>query len=105
MRTTFLAGRKEVGRSSVALQRLLIQNGSVGSSGDVIVGHFAINYHNEANALGINIAELYAAQLADAELNPPEWNIQGRQSDVYKLGFFRRTHVSRFARALNVVEL
>ena len=87
MRTTFQAGRKEVGRSSVALQRLLIQNGFVGSSGDVIVGHFAINYHNEANALGINTAELYAAQLADAELNPPEWNIQGRQSDVYKLGF------------------
>jgi hypothetical protein len=88
VRTTFPAGRKEVGRSSVVPQRLFIQSGSVGSSGDVIVGHFAINYHNEANALGINLAELYAAQLADAELNPPEWNIQGRQSNVYKSGFF-----------------
>lgn len=38
---------------------------------------------HETNALGIDIAELYAAQLADAELNPPEWNIQGRQSDAY----------------------
>ncbi|KAI0063500.1 glycoside hydrolase family 92 protein [Artomyces pyxidatus] len=55
-----------------------------GSSGDVIVGHFAVNYHNEAAALGIDINELYAAQIADAEVNPPEWNVQGRQVDVYK---------------------
>ncbi|KAH9946931.1 glycoside hydrolase family 92 protein [Amylocystis lapponica] len=55
-----------------------------GSSGDVIVGHFAINYHNEAAALGIDLEQLYAAQIADAEVNPPEWNIQGRQVDVYK---------------------
>ncbi|KAI0305662.1 glycoside hydrolase family 92 protein [Multifurca ochricompacta] len=53
------------------------------SSGDVIVGHFAVNYHNEAEALGIDLEELYAAQVADAEINPPEWNIQGRQSNVY----------------------
>jgi hypothetical protein len=56
----------------------------VGSSADTIVGHFAVNYHNEAEALGINLDELYAAQIADAEVNPPEWNIQGRQSNVYK---------------------
>jgi len=56
----------------------------VGSSGDIIVGHFAINYHNEAAALGINIEELYAAQIADAEVDPPEWNIQGQQSNIYK---------------------
>ena len=73
---------------SIAPKRLFIRGGSIGSSGDVIVGHFAINYHNEANALGIDLAELYAAQLADAELNPPEWNIQGRQSNVYKSVFF-----------------
>ncbi|KAI0276555.1 glycosyl hydrolase family 92-domain-containing protein [Russula aff. rugulosa BPL654] len=54
-----------------------------GSSGDVIIGHFAINYHNEAQALGIDLTELYAAQIADAEVNPPEWDIQGRQSDIY----------------------
>ncbi|KAH9083636.1 glycoside hydrolase family 92 protein [Lactarius deliciosus] len=53
------------------------------SSGDVIVGHFAIHYHNEAKALGVDLAELYAAQLADAEVNPLDWNIQGRQSNVY----------------------
>ncbi|KAI0072512.1 glycoside hydrolase family 92 protein [Panus rudis PR-1116 ss-1] len=55
-----------------------------GSSGDNIVGHFAINYHNEAKALGIDLNELYSAMLADGELNPPEWNIMGRQANVYK---------------------
>jgi hypothetical protein len=34
--------------------------------------------------LGIDLAELYAAQIADAEVNPPEWDIQGRQSNIYK---------------------
>jgi hypothetical protein len=88
VQTTFPAGRKEVGRSCRPFNACSFEGGSIGSSGDVIVGHFAINYHNEAKSLGIDLAELYAAQLADAELNPPEWNIQGRQSNVYKSGFF-----------------
>ncbi|KAJ6521933.1 glycoside hydrolase family 92 protein [Mycena vulgaris] len=54
-----------------------------GSSGDVIVGHFATHYHNEAAALGIDLEELYSAAWTDAEVNPPEWNIQGRQANVY----------------------
>ncbi|KAK7052309.1 glycoside hydrolase family 92 protein [Favolaschia claudopus] len=54
-----------------------------GSSADVIVGHFATHYHNEAAALGIDLQELYSAAWTDAEVNPPEWNIQGRQSNVY----------------------
>ncbi|KAF5338528.1 hypothetical protein D9611_013248 [Ephemerocybe angulata] len=55
-----------------------------GSSADNIVGHFAVSYHNEAQALGIDLQELYAAMVADAEVNPPEWNTLGRQADVYK---------------------
>ncbi|KAJ7652080.1 glycoside hydrolase family 92 protein [Mycena polygramma] len=55
-----------------------------GSSADVIVGHFATHYHNEAAALGIDLEELYSAAWTDSEVNPPEWNIQGRQSNVYK---------------------
>ena len=88
VRTTSPAGLKEVGL--VSLQHLTSatltrDNGvRIGSSADVIVGHFAINYHNEAAALGINLEELYAAQIADAEVNPPEWNIQGRQANIYK---------------------
>lgn len=56
----------------------------LGSSADNIVSHFAVNYHNEAARLGINLNDLYGALLADGELNPPEWNIQGRQVNVYK---------------------
>ena len=43
-----------------------------------------MHYHNEAAALGIDLEELYAAVLTDGESNPPEWNIYGRQINVYK---------------------
>jgi hypothetical protein len=55
-----------------------------GSSGDVIVGQFAMLYHNEAAALGVDLSTIYAAQLADAENEPDNWDIQGRQASVYK---------------------
>ena len=55
-----------------------------GSSGDVIVGHFAALYHSEAKELGIDLEQLYAAMVQDSRINPPEWNIMGRQSNVYK---------------------
>jgi predicted alpha-1,2-mannosidase len=55
-----------------------------GSSGDIIVSHFAVNYHNEAQQLGIDLDELYSALLTDGEVNPPEWNTLGRQVNVYK---------------------
>jgi hypothetical protein len=48
------------------------------------VSHFAVSYHNEAARLGINLDDLYSALLADGELNPPEWNTEGRQVNVYK---------------------
>ncbi|TFK19310.1 glycosyl hydrolase [Coprinopsis marcescibilis] len=55
-----------------------------GTSADNIVGHFAVHYYNEAQRLGIDLQELYQAMVTDAEVNPPEWNIQGRQVNVYK---------------------
>ncbi|KAG1739257.1 glycoside hydrolase family 92 protein [Suillus lakei] len=55
-----------------------------GSSGDNIVAQFAVNYHNEAQALGIDLDELYAALVTDGQVNPPEWNTMGRQVNVYK---------------------
>ncbi len=64
--------------------RRAIDNHVTGSSADNIVSHFAVNYHNEAARLGIDLNELYSALLADGELNPPEWNTQGRQVNVYK---------------------
>lgn len=59
-------------------------HGGAGSSADNIVAHFAVNYPNEAEDLGIDLTEMYSAMLADAELNPPEWNTLGRQVNVYK---------------------
>lgn len=50
----------------------------------MIVGHFAMLYHNEAEELGIDLEQLYAAMVQDSRINPPEWNIYGRQSNVYK---------------------
>ncbi|KAL4242672.1 Peptide-N(4)-(N-acetyl-beta-glucosaminyl)asparagine amidase [Abortiporus biennis] len=55
-----------------------------GSSADNIVGHFAINYHNEAAELGIDLDELYSAMLADGDTNPFEWDVQGREVNIYK---------------------
>jgi len=55
-----------------------------GSSADNIVSHFAVYYHKEAARLGIDLKELYSALVTDGEINPPEWNIQGRQVNVYK---------------------
>jgi len=42
-----------------------------------ILADFAVKYHNEAQALGVNINELYSALVTDAQVNPPEWNIEG----------------------------
>lgn len=55
-----------------------------GSSADNIVSHFDVNYHKEAEALGIDLVELYAALKADGEDNPLEWNTKGRQVNVYQ---------------------
>ena len=81
--TICLVGLKEVRKNFSILIRLLLIT-LIGSSGDTIVSHFALNYHNEAQRLGIDLNELYSALLTDGEVNPPEWNIEGRQVNVYK---------------------
>ena len=80
---TCLVGRKEV-RENASFIILFLVHHLIGSSGDIIVSHFAVNYHNEAQQLGIDLNELYSALLTDGEVNPPEWNIEGRQVNVYK---------------------
>ncbi|KAI0687903.1 glycoside hydrolase family 92 protein [Cytidiella melzeri] len=54
-----------------------------GSSADPIVGQFAVAYHEQAAALGIDLDDLYSAMLADGNLTPPNWDIEGRQADAY----------------------
>lgn len=55
-----------------------------GSNGVPILADFAVKYHNEAQALGVNVDELYTAIASDGQVNPPEWNTHGRQINVYK---------------------
>ncbi|KAK0440865.1 glycosyl hydrolase family 92-domain-containing protein [Desarmillaria tabescens] len=55
-----------------------------GSHGDPILAEFFIKYQNHTSALGVSDQDLYTALLADAENTPPNWNIQGRQADVWK---------------------
>lgn len=37
-----------------------------------ILADFAVKYHKEAAALGVDIQELYRALKTDGEVNPPE---------------------------------
>ncbi|THU97168.1 glycoside hydrolase family 92 protein [Dendrothele bispora CBS 962.96] len=55
-----------------------------GSHGDPILAEFFIKYQNQAEDLGVSVDDLYAALIADAEDTPKNWNIQGRQADIWK---------------------
>ncbi|KAJ7214338.1 glycosyl hydrolase family 92-domain-containing protein [Mycena pura] len=55
-----------------------------GSHGDPILAEFFAKYSVHAASLGVSANDLYTALLADAEDQPPNWNIQGRQADVWK---------------------
>jgi predicted alpha-1,2-mannosidase len=55
-----------------------------GSNGDPILGEFFVKYSDHAAALNVSADDLYTALLADAELQPPNWNLQGRQANAWK---------------------
>lgn len=42
-------------------------------------------FHDYASALDVSAIDLYTALLADAELEPLNWNLQGRQANAWKL--------------------
>ena len=42
-------------------------------------------FHERAAALNVSGDNLYNALLANAELQPPDWRLQGRQANVWKL--------------------
>lgn len=48
------------------------------------MGHFAMTYHDQAAALGIDLNDLFSAMLADGENTPPNWDIEGREAGAYK---------------------
>ncbi|KAH8836162.1 glycosyl hydrolase family 92-domain-containing protein [Flagelloscypha sp. PMI_526] len=55
-----------------------------GSHGDPILAEFFVKFAKQAAKLGVSGNDLYNALLADAEKQPKNWNIQGRQADVWK---------------------
>lgn len=55
-----------------------------GSNADPIVAEFFVKFSKQAKALGVSADDLYNALLADAEKQPPNWNVQGRQADIWK---------------------
>ncbi|KAH9903165.1 glycoside hydrolase family 92 protein [Cubamyces lactineus] len=59
-----------------------------GSNGDPIVAEFFVKFHEHAQELSVDPDALYQALLADAELQPPNWDLQGRQVNIWKsLGY------------------
>ncbi|KXN83542.1 hypothetical protein AN958_01251 [Leucoagaricus sp. SymC.cos] len=59
-----------------------------GSNADPILGEFFVKFHEQAAALNVSPEDLYNALLADAENEPPNWNLQGRQAGIWKqLGY------------------
>ncbi|KAI0703902.1 glycoside hydrolase family 92 protein [Cerioporus squamosus] len=59
-----------------------------GSNGDPILGEFFVKYAAHASELNVDPDALYKALLADAEDQPPNWNLQGRQANIWKsLGY------------------
>ncbi|KAK7014456.1 hypothetical protein VNI00_019350 [Paramarasmius palmivorus] len=54
-----------------------------GSHGDPILAEFLVKLHAHAEDLKVSTSDLYAALVADAEKAPKNWNVQGRQADVW----------------------
>ena len=42
-------------------------------------------FSEQAAALNVSADALYAALIADAEDQPPNWDLQGRQANIWKL--------------------
>ncbi|KAH9835013.1 glycoside hydrolase family 92 protein [Rhodofomes roseus] len=68
-----------------SLTQLYVQGGS---NGDPILGEFMVKYYEQATELNVSSTDLYSALLADAEVQPPNWNLVGRQVNIWKsLGY------------------
>ncbi len=54
------------------------------TDGDPILAEFFVKFQQQADALSVRADALYNALLADAELQPPNWDLQGRQANIWK---------------------
>ncbi|KAK7690246.1 hypothetical protein QCA50_006901 [Cerrena zonata] len=55
-----------------------------GSNGDPILAEFFVKFHEHAAALNVSADDLYTALLRDAENQPINWDLQGRQVNDWK---------------------
>ncbi|OBZ76244.1 hypothetical protein A0H81_02953 [Grifola frondosa] len=59
-----------------------------GSNGDPILGEFFVKFHDHVDALNVSATALYQALIADAEFQSPNWDLQGRQANIWiSLGY------------------
>ncbi|TCD69013.1 hypothetical protein EIP91_009076 [Steccherinum ochraceum] len=59
-----------------------------GSHADPILGEFFVKFHEKASALQVDANALYTALIADAEKQPPNFNLMGRQATLLnKIGY------------------
>ncbi|KAG8753287.1 hypothetical protein FRC12_011599 [Ceratobasidium sp. 428] len=54
------------------------------SNADPILAEFLIKWGSRAAELGVTVDDLYAALITDAEKQSDNWNLQGRQAEVWK---------------------
>ncbi|EGO04001.1 glycoside hydrolase family 92 protein [Serpula lacrymans var. lacrymans S7.3] len=54
------------------------------SNADPILGEFWVKFSEYASTLNVSSTGLYNALLADAEDQPPNWDLQGRQATAWK---------------------
>ncbi|KAI5894878.1 uncharacterized protein SCHCODRAFT_02495315 [Schizophyllum commune H4-8] len=55
-----------------------------GSNADPILAEFLVKLQDHVAALDVSADDLYTALLADAEEQPPNWNVQGREANAWK---------------------
>lgn len=53
-----------------------------------------LRYHEHLDTLNVSATAIYDALIADAEVQPPNWDLQGRQANAWKaLGKYQRESV------------
>ncbi|KAH8104834.1 glycoside hydrolase family 92 protein [Cristinia sonorae] len=59
-----------------------------GSNADPILAEFFVKFHQQAKALHVDANALYNALVTDAEKQPPNFNLMGRQANILnKIGY------------------
>ncbi|CUA70386.1 putative glycosidase Rv0584 [Rhizoctonia solani] len=55
-----------------------------GSNADPILAEYYVKWGSRSSELGVSVDDLYSALVTNAEKQPENWNLQGRQTEVWK---------------------